>query len=56
MSPPRPVRRSFWRDLFAFAFSGGRLWLLPIIILLIVVAVLAAVGALAPYSPFVYPL
>ena len=55
MTPP-PVRRSFLRDLFAFVFSGGRLWLLPIVLLLLLIAILAALGALAPYSPFLYPL
>jgi hypothetical protein len=43
-------------DLFRFAFSGKRLWLLPIALVLIVVSLLAAVGALAPYSAFLYPL
>jgi hypothetical protein len=52
----RPGRFFFLRNIFGFAFSGGRLWLLPILLILIVIAVLAAVGALTPYAAFLYPL
>jgi hypothetical protein len=55
MSPP-PPRRIFIVDLFRFVFSGRRLWLLPIALILFLVSVLAAIGALAPYSAFLYPL
>ena len=46
----------FLRDIVRFMFSGRRLWLLPIAIVLVLVSTLAAVGALAPYSAFLYPL
>jgi hypothetical protein len=49
-----PIRAGFFRELFSFATSGRRLWLLPIILLLVVVSVLAAVGALLPYGFFMY--
>jgi hypothetical protein len=45
-----------WRDLLGFVFSGKRLWLLPILILLILISLLTAFGALAPYAPLLYPL
>jgi hypothetical protein len=51
-----PPRRFFLVDVLCFVFSGRRLWLLPIAIILILISVLAAVGALAPYSAFLYPL
>ncbi len=51
-----PARRFFLADVLRFVLSGRRLWLLPIAILLILISVLAAVGALAPYSAFLYPL
>ncbi len=54
MSQPRRTR--FLTDVLRFVFSGKRLWLLPIVIVLLVVTALAAVGALAPYSAFLYPL
>jgi hypothetical protein len=53
---PRPVRHSFVRSLLAFAFSGRRLWMLPVVALLLLVSILALVGALAPYAAFLYPL
>jgi hypothetical protein len=37
-------------------FSGRRIWLLPILLVLFVVSILAAVGALTPYAFFLYPL
>jgi len=43
-------------DLFRFAFSGKRLWLLPMALIMLIVSLLAAAGALAPYSAFLYPL
>lgn len=52
----RPGRFFFLRNLFRFVFSGGRLWLLPILLILIIISVLAAVGALTPYAAFLYPL
>lgn len=52
----RPGRLLFLRNIFRFAFSGGRLWLLPILLILIIISVLAAVGALTPYAAFLYPL
>ncbi len=54
------ARRSFLRDVLSFVWrdkgEGRRLWLLPILVVLIVVSILAAVGALAPYATFIYPL
>src|SRR4051812_32260615 len=50
---PRPP---FLLDLARFVFSGRRLWLLPIALVLLLVSLLAAVGALTPYSVFLYPL
>jgi hypothetical protein len=44
------------RDVLRFAFSGRRLWLLPIVFALLLVTLLAATGALAPYAAFLYPL
>jgi len=52
----RPGRLRFFKDLVRFVFSGRRLWLLPILLVLLVVTVMAATGALAPYSLFLYPL
>jgi hypothetical protein len=49
-------RFRFLGDIFRFVFSGRRLWLLPIVLVLLLVSLLAAVGALAPYSAFLYPL
>ena len=51
-----PGRLRFFKDLLRFVFSGKRLWLLPIFLVLLVVSVMAATGALAPYSVFLYPL
>jgi hypothetical protein len=51
-----PRRRLFITDLLRFVFSGRRLWLLPIAIVLLLVSLLAAMGALTPYSAFLYPL
>lgn len=51
-----PGRVRFLRDLARFVFSGNRLWLLPILLLLAVISLLAAVGALTPYAAFLYPL
>ena len=52
----RPGRLHFVRELLRFVFSGKRLWMVPILLVLLVVTVLAATGALAPYSVFLYPL
>jgi len=52
----RRRRLRFLTDVLRFVLSGRRLWLLPIVLVLLVVSVLAAVGALAPYSVFLYPL
>jgi hypothetical protein len=49
-------RLQFFRDLFAFARTGRRAWLVPIVIILLLVSLLAAIGALAPYVGFLYPL
>ena len=49
-------RPRFLGDLLRFVFSGRRLWLLPIALVLFFVSLLAAVGALTPYSVFLYPL
>jgi hypothetical protein len=51
-----PGRRSFARELLAFATSGGRVWMLPILALLVLVSILALAGALAPFAAFLYPL
>jgi hypothetical protein len=51
-----PGRLRFFKDLLRFVFSGKRLWLLPIFLVLLVVSIMAATGALAPYSVFLYPL
>ena len=53
MGVPRP---SFLRTLIAFATSGQRLWMLPVVALLLLVSILALVGALTPYAAFLYPL
>jgi hypothetical protein len=49
-------RLQFLRDLSRFIFSGRRVVLLPIVLVILLVSILAAVGALAPYSAFLYPL
>lgn len=49
-------RFRFLRDVGRFLTTGRRLWLIPIVLLLLLVSMLAAVGALAPYSAFLYPL
>lgn len=51
---PRP--RSFLRSVFVFVLTPDRLWLLPIVLILLVIALLASVGALTPYLAFLYPL
>ena len=43
-------------QLLSFLFGGRRIVLLPIVLIILLVSVLAAVGALAPYSAFLYPL
>jgi hypothetical protein len=50
------VRPSFVRSVLAFAMTGRRLWMLPVVALLLLVSILALVGALAPYAAFLYPL
>lgn len=52
----RPGRLSFFKDVLAFVFSGRRLWMIPIFAILLLISLLAAVGALAPYAAFLYPL
>jgi hypothetical protein len=52
----RPGRLHFFGELLRFVFSGRRLWMLPILLVLLIVCVLAVTGALAPYSLFLYPL
>ena len=49
-------RLRFLGDVFRFVLGGRRLVLLPIVIVILLVSLLAAVGALAPYSAFLYPL
>lgn len=51
----KPTRLSFWRSLISFLFAG-RLWLVPVVVLLILISLLAAFGGLAPYASFLYPL
>jgi hypothetical protein len=52
----RRGRLQFLGQLFRFLFGGRRIVLLPIVIIILLVSLLAAVGALAPYSAFLYPL
>jgi hypothetical protein len=52
----RTRRFRFVRDLVAFTRTGRRAWMVPILIILLVVSVLAALGALSPYALFIYPL
>jgi hypothetical protein len=52
----RRRRLQFLTDLLRFVFTGRRLWLLPIALVILLVSVLAATGALAPYAAFLYPL
>lgn len=52
----RPDRPGFLRDLLAFSSTRRRLWLLPLLLVLLLVTLLAAVGALTPYAAFLYPL
>jgi hypothetical protein len=52
----RPGRFHFLKELLRFVFSGKRLWMLPIVLVLLLVSILAAVGALTPYAVFLYPL
>jgi hypothetical protein len=49
-------RFAFVRALWAFASSGQRMWLVPVVALLLLVSLLALAGALAPYAAFLYPL
>jgi hypothetical protein len=44
------------REMAAFVWNGHRLWLIPIVLLLLLVSVLVVTGALGSYSPFLYPL
>jgi hypothetical protein len=44
------------RDLFAFGSDRRRSWMIPLVIVLLLVAAIAGVGALAPYGLFLYPL
>lgn len=50
------MRLFFLRELFAFARERKRAWLVPIILIVLLVSLLAAIGALAPYTAFLYPL
>lgn len=52
----KPGRLYFFKNLFDFTVRGRRLWLLPLVLVMLVVSLLAAVGALAPYTAFLYPL
>lgn len=52
----RPGRFHFVRSVYDFTVRGRRLWMVPLILVLLVVSLLAAVGALAPYTAFLYPL
>jgi len=49
-------RIQFLRELTAYVLGGRRFWLAPLVVVLLVVTVLAATGALAPWAVFVYPL
>jgi hypothetical protein len=49
-------RFHFLRSLYAFTVRGGRLWMVPLFVVLLLVSLLAAFGALAPYTAFLYPL
>lgn len=49
-------RWAFAKHVLAFATSGGRAWMIPVFLLLLLVSVLALVGALTPYAAFLYPL
>ncbi len=49
-------RLRFLVELWRFIFRGRRVLLLPIVLVILLVSILAAVGALAPYSAFLYPL
>lgn len=51
-----PPSKSFLRHVLAFVLTRERMWLLPIVLLLAVVALLASAGALAPYVALIYPL
>ena len=44
------------RELGRFLWTRDRLWLLPIVLLVLVVAVLLVAEASSPYSLFLYPL
>jgi len=54
MSPPASLR--FLRDLLSFVTSGGRTWMIPLLLVLLLVIVLAGIGAMTPYAAFLYPL
>jgi hypothetical protein len=56
MTRPGSSRLAFLGTLFTFVTTGRRLWLLPVLGLLLLVSLLAVVGALAPYAAFLYPL
>jgi len=56
-SPERPRERFFFlKNLIAYARERKRPWLVPIVIILLLVSLLAAIGALTPYAAFLYPL
>jgi hypothetical protein len=59
--PARPRRVGWFRrlttDVFFVARRDRKMWLLPLLILLLILAgLLAAAVALGPLAPFIYPL
>ena len=49
-------RLSVLGQLFRFATTGGRWWLLPVLVGLVVVGILSIAGTASPLTPFLYPL
>ena len=57
--PDRPLvpdrRPSFWRDLWGYVREHRKVWLLPLALVLVLVAVVVALGG-SPFSPLLYTL
>ena len=43
-------------QLFRFIFSGGRWWLMPVLVGMLLVGAFTLAGAASPLTPFLYPL
>lgn len=53
LSPAR--RPSFWRDLLGYLREHKKVWLLPLVLVLLLVGVIVSLGG-SPFAPLIYTL